>query len=63
MKKETQKPDKGSIFSTVNGWTFFPPLIFTVVLSAVVMTNPEGFGKILQAAFAFTTDSFAWMFS
>jgi L-carnitine/gamma-butyrobetaine antiporter len=63
MKKEMQKPAKASIFSTVNGWTFFPPLIFTVVLSAVVMTNPEAFGKILQAAFAFTTDSFAWMFS
>jgi len=63
MKSEIKKSDKASIFSTVNGWTFFPPLIFTVVLSAVVMTNPEGFGNILQSAFAFTTDSFAWMFS
>ncbi|MBF7095683.1 BCCT family transporter [Alkalibacter mobilis] len=63
MTNGTKKSNGGSLFSSINGWTFFPPLIFTVVLSAVVMTNPEGFGKILAAAFAFTTDSFAWMFS
>ncbi|KNZ42756.1 BCCT family transporter [Acetobacterium bakii] len=63
MKKEVKKTEKVSIFSMVNGWTFFPPLIFTVILSAVVMTNPESFGNILETAFSYVTDSFAWMFS
>ena len=63
MKNKIKKSDKVSIFSMVNGWTFFPPLIFTVLLSAIVMANPIGFGKILETDFAYVTDSFAWMFS
>ena len=46
----------------VNGWTFFPPLIFTVLLTAVVMANPTVAGSVLETLFSFITDKFAWLF-
>ncbi|MCB6570595.1 BCCT family transporter [Eubacterium limosum] len=56
------KSDKKSPFSMVNGWTFFPPLIFTVLLTAVVMSNPTVAGNVLETVFSFITDKFAWLF-
>lgn len=55
--------EKKSLFSTVNGWTFFPPLIFTVLLTGVVIANSSVAGKILETIFSFVTDKFAWLFS
>lgn len=46
----------------VNGWTFFPPLIFTVILTSIVIGNPESSGQVLETIFTFITDKFAWLF-
>ena len=48
--------------SSIDGWMFFPPLIFIALLVVWVVSDPVRAGKGLDAAFQFVTSELGWAF-
>ncbi len=49
-------------YQTIDNWTFWPPLVFTILICVWVISSPDTAGVVLEAGFAFVTEQFAWLF-
>ncbi|ACN13906.1 OpuD3 [Desulforapulum autotrophicum HRM2] len=48
--------------SKIDGWLFFPPLIFIAALVVWVIRDPVRAGKSMSSAFSFVTNQMGWFF-
>ena len=56
------KPTETRRGGKIAPWTFFPPLIFIVLLCAWVISDPASAGGAMAVAFSFVTNELAWYF-